>query len=88
MSVGQMQKETKPPRVGGAGGMAKLLAMTGHAINLRVRAALIWGVALGALGAVFVAIYPSLASASGMEPANKQHAPGDEGPHGLRGGIL
>jgi ABC-2 type transport system permease protein len=34
--------------------------MTGHTIHLRARGALIWSAALGALGALFVALYPSI----------------------------
>ena len=69
MGVGQAQnqrgtvrREAESPRA-----LTKLLALTGHDMSLRVRGALIWGASLGALGAVFVAIYPSLAGASGME---------------------
>ena len=49
-------------------GLTKLLAVTGHTISSRARGALIWGAALGALGALFVAIYPSISgSSAGME---------------------
>jgi ABC-2 type transport system permease protein len=42
--------------------------MTGHAIRLRARAMLIWGVALGALGALFAAIWPTFSeNIGGME---------------------
>lgn len=72
MSVGQMQKgkekgtthrEARSPN-----GLTKLLTITGHAINLKARAMLIWGAALGLLGALFVALYPSISgSSAGME---------------------
>ena len=69
MGVGQArkQRDTAYQEAERSGRLTKLLALTGQDMSLRVRGALIWGVALGALGAVFVAIYPSLAGASGME---------------------
>lgn len=72
MSVGQVngrtdEKGTAYPEAHRPNGLVQLLALTGHSINLRARGALIWGVALGALGAVFVAIYPYLEGAAGMQ---------------------
>lgn len=71
MSVGQVQRGqegTTYREASGPNGLVKLLTITGHAINLKVRAMLIWGAALGALGALFVALYPSISgSSAGME---------------------
>lgn len=49
------------------GASTKLLALTAHAARLRARSALIWSLVLGALGAMFVALYPSIADRPGME---------------------
>lgn len=61
MSVGQTQQRagTAYRKSRSAGGLTKLLAMTGHAMSLRARSALIWGVVLGALGALFAALWPT-----------------------------
>ena len=72
MSVGQVngrtdEKGTASPGLHRPDALTQLLALTGHSVNLRARGALIWGIALGALGAVFVAIYPSLEGAAGMQ---------------------
>ena len=70
MSAGQMQsqKGTTYREAWSPNGLTKLLAVTGHTISSRARTAVIWGAALGALGALFVAIYPSISgSSAGME---------------------
>lgn len=71
MSVGQVRKTRKGTTYREArspNGLTKLLTITGHAINLKAQAMLIWGVALGALGALFVALYPSISdSSAGMQ---------------------
>lgn len=63
MSVGRAQRgrtATANRDSLGPNGTSKLLTMTGHTIHLRARGALIWSAALGALGALFVALYPSI----------------------------
>lgn len=63
MSVGRAQRgrtATANRDSPGPNGTSKLLTMTGHTIHLRARGALIWSAALGALGALFVALYPSI----------------------------
>lgn len=68
MSVGQAQKQretTHKPE--SPGGLTKLLALTGQDMSLRARGALIWGLALGGLGALYVALYPSFAGDEGIE---------------------
>lgn len=70
MSVGQAQrqKETFPREVESPGAIPQLLALTGQDISQRVRGMLIWGGILGALGALFVAIWPSFSEdTAGME---------------------
>jgi ABC-2 type transport system permease protein len=69
MSVGQAQKQrgTNYREVESPGGITKLLTLTGQDVSLRARGVLIWGVVLGALGAMFVAIAPSLTDNPGME---------------------
>lgn len=67
MSIGRVHKGTAYREAESPNGLTKLLALTGHSISLRARSAVIWGLALGALGGIFVALYPSLADASGME---------------------
>lgn len=69
MSVGQtqQQKGTTYRRVKSPGGLMKLLALTGHSVSLRARGTLIWGLALGALGGLYVAIYPVFADQPGVE---------------------
>ncbi len=69
MSVGQAQKQrgTNYREVESPGGITKLLTLTGQDVSLRARGMLIWGVVLGALGAMFVAIVPSLTDNPGME---------------------
>ena len=69
MSVGRARKER-----GGAyreaespGALTKLLALTWQDVSLRARGMFIWGVALGALGAMFVAIWPSFEDNPGIE---------------------
>ena len=66
MSVGQAQKGTVYREVESPGELTKLLALTGQDMSLRVRGVLIWGVILGALGAMFVAIAPTLTDNPGM----------------------
>jgi len=48
-------------------GLAQMLTLTAHSIELRTRGALIWGAVLGALGAMYVALYPSISGISGVE---------------------
>ena len=64
MSVGQAQRQkgTTYRQVEGPGTIPQLLALTGQDMGLRARAALIWGTILGALGLMFVAIFPSFAN--------------------------
>ncbi len=67
MSVGQTQKRgTTYREAESPGELTKLLALTGQDISLRARGMLIWGVILGALGAMFVAIAPTLTDNPGM----------------------
>ena len=56
-----------PYEIRSPGALAKLLALTVHAARLRARSALIWGLVLGALGAMYVAMYPYIADRPGME---------------------
>lgn len=49
------------------GAPAKVLAIAENTVRLRARGALIWGVCLGALGALYVALYPYIAAQPGME---------------------
>ncbi len=64
MSVGQAQrqKRTSYRDVESPGAIPQLLALTGQDMSLRVRSVLIWGTVLGALGLMFVAIFPSFAN--------------------------
>ena len=68
MSVGQAQKQkgTTYRQAESPGGLTKLLALTGQDVSLRARGVLIWGIILGALGALFVAISPTLTGNPGM----------------------
>ena len=70
MSVGQAQtqKGTTYHGAESPGGLTKLLALTGQDIGQRVRGMLIWGGILGALGAMFVALWPTFSEdIGGME---------------------
>ena len=69
MSVGRAQsrKGTTYGESRSPSSLTKLLALTGQDISLRSRGVLIWGTILGALGAMFVAIAPSLSDNPGME---------------------
>ena len=69
MSVGQAKKQrgTAYRRAESPGALTKLLALTGQDIRLRARGMLIWGIVLGALGALFVAIWPSFENNPGIE---------------------
>ncbi len=62
MSVGQAQRQKRTTYRGAEspGAFTQLLALIGQDMSLRARGMLIWGVILGALGAMFVAIAPSL----------------------------
>ncbi len=68
MSVGQAQEHKGTPyrEAESPSGLTKLLALTGHDISLRVRGVPIWGVVLGALGALFVAIWPTFEDNPGI----------------------
>ena len=70
MSVGQAQRQKGASyrEVESPGAMTKLLALIGQDMGQRVRGMLIWGVILGALGALFVAIWPTFSeNIGGME---------------------
>ncbi len=70
MSVGQVQRQkgTSYQEADSPGAITKLLALTGQDMGQRVRGTLIWGVILGALGAMFVAIWPTFSeNIGGME---------------------
>lgn len=68
MSIGQAQKQRRTTyrEADSPGGFTKLLALTGQDMRLRLCGMLIWGVVLGALGAMFVAIAPSLTEEPGI----------------------
>ena len=60
MSVGQAQRQKASYRqVESPGALTKLLALTAQDMGQRVRGMVIWGVILGALGALFVGIWPT-----------------------------
>lgn len=70
MSVGQAQRQKGAAYRGARSpdGLTKLLALTVQDIGQRVRGMLIWGVILGGLGAMFVAIWPTFSKdVGGME---------------------
>ncbi|CAN5577850.1 ABC transporter permease [soil metagenome] len=70
MSVGQAQRQkgTSYREVEKPGAIPQLLTLTGQDISQRVRGMLIWGSILGALGALFVAVWPSFSEdTAGME---------------------
>lgn len=62
MSVGEAQKQsgTIYHEAESPGVFAQLLALIWQEMRLRMRGVLIWGIVLGALGALFVAIAPSM----------------------------
>ena len=43
-------------------GLARVWILVAHQLRSRVRSITVWGVALGALGALYVALYPSMSS--------------------------
>lgn len=53
-------------------GLGQVWALVAHEMRRRVRSILIWGVALGGLGALYVALYPSM---SGLLEDYMQQAP-------------
>ena len=61
MSVGQAQtqKGTSYQGADSPGAVTKLLTLTGQDMGQRVRGMVVWGMILGALGALFVAIWPT-----------------------------
>ena len=69
MGIGQAQKQrdTTLRKAESPGSLTKLCALTAHSVRLRARGALIWGLALGALGGLYVAIYPVFADQPGVE---------------------
>ncbi len=56
---------SRAPDLPGSG--RRLAVLLGHVTWLQVRSVAIWGVALGALGAMMVAIFPGIASGPGLE---------------------
>jgi ABC-2 type transport system permease protein len=52
--------------------MSQIWALVAHDLSRRMRSLLIWGIVLGALGALYVALYPSM---SGMLDDYLQNAP-------------
>ena len=69
MSVEQAQKRgTTYQGAESPGALSQLLALTTQDVSQRVRGMIIWGGVLGALGALFVAIWPSFSEdTAGME---------------------
>lgn len=59
MSIGQVHEEWAIPTA--IRWPRSLLALIEHTLRLQFRSALVWGVYLGALGIVYIAMYPSIA---------------------------
>lgn len=67
MSVGQAQKQgTAYREAQSPNGLTKLLALTMQHMSLRARGMFIWGIVLGAWGALFVAIWPTFENNPGL----------------------